>query len=151
MSNRRIEPCKTEHFYALNPREYDKKALFSMPNVDQLIHHYCSMSYAFTGFNGDDIIGMGGVFPLWPGVGEAWMFLGDDLKANKLFVFKQVKKYIELAFENLKIHRIQMVCSDEFNEAKNFAEHLGFALEGKMEQYTLEKKDYLLYARLKDG
>lgn len=145
----RIEPCELNHFYDLKARAYDEQML-SLIDSKEFLQQYVSKSYAFTGFYRNDIIGIAGILPMWPGVAEAWMFLGNDLYKHRRFVYKQVKEHLNEVFNLLKIKRLQLVCQANFNKAHCFAEHLGFVKEAFMKNYGLDGSDFLLYARIKN-
>lgn len=149
-NNYRVESFKYEHFALLNPRDPDTKALAVHPNHENIMRHYTNISYAFTGFHGDTIIGIGGLNPLWEGVAEAWIFTGEDFARHKRFVFKEVKRHLDLSFQILKLNRIQAVCVKDFEGAHTFAKHLGFELEADTLKNYMFGRDYSLYARTKN-
>lgn len=147
---RRVVPTTYEHFQMLNPRAYDANSLSFMTR--EHVEHYVRNSYAFTGFVDDDIIGIAGLIKLNNTTAEAWVFAGDKFEQNGLYVFKNVKKYLQQAVDLFKLARIQMVCIEGFDKAHVFAKRLGFICETPegMPNYGPNLEKYYLYARTYD-
>ncbi len=145
-NNYRIIPTKPEHFYEIQARERDWSVLFGISDPEPTIKYYSSVSYAFTGFYKDTIIGIGGILPITKGIGEAWMFVGNDLHKHKKFVYRSVKNKLDLAFTLFNLYRVQMTVLKGFETGRRFAKKLGFDELVLIEDYV-PGEDHYLYSR----
>jgi len=97
------------------------------------------------------VLGAGGIWPVWDGVGEAWAIITEDLKKRPLLLHKTVSAYLEkLRVEN-NLHRVQCIVLCGFIKAESWAHALGFIHEGIMHEYGPTRLSYHRFARIYDG
>lgn len=95
--------------------------------------------FSFSVFSGSIPVACAGVYPLWRGVGEAWMVVTDKLYKYALTVFRDVKSQIKAAWRIMELHRLQSVCRKDGDDM-NFLEHLGFINEGLLRNYFPDRQ-----------
>lgn len=88
-----------------------------------------------------------GYFILRRGVLEVWVIPSKRIKQNAFLYIRFVKRYLEIAARNLGVHRIQ-TASPANAETDRWMRILGFNLEGTLKQYTTDKQDYRMWARI---
>lgn len=146
-----LVPFEPWHAHLLKARkDSEMKALEMAGELDHFSLVYAQSSLlAFTGLVGGYCIGMGGVFPLWPGTAECWLFSSDHFDKYPKFVFKMARQVLDLADNHFEIHRLQASVRADADVNRRFIERLGFKNEGIMEKYGIHGEDYIRYARIK--
>ena len=88
-----------------------------------------------------------GVWPLCPGVGQAWMLASDAALKHPVAM---ARGCVDLLATQTQYHRIQATVEDGHDAGVRFLEWLGFRYEATMECYGPPPtySDYLLFARL---
>jgi len=106
--------------------------------------------WAKTGLINNQILGVGGVAVFWPGVGEGWYALSEHANTYKMAVGLFLARFIDIAAEELKLHRFQATIRTDFVKAIKLVEVAGLKNEtpNAMKQYTEDKKDAYMYAKL---
>ena len=100
-------------------------------------------------FMGDEPVAIVGIAENWPGVGECWSFLSDDVRRAPLAFTKALIALLDLYGQSLSLHRVQMTVRASFIEGIKFAQTLGFRSEGLLRKYGPDQADYLMFARVK--
>ena len=94
-----------------------------------------------------ELIVIAGINILWPGVGEAWAFLGGSYRKHGRFIHRTVKNMLsEIAFD-LKLERVQAAVEEGHWAGIRWVDVLGFKFEGEMPGY-FRGKTYLRYAKI---
>ena len=88
-----------------------------------------------------------GIYPVWPGVGEAWFLPSEDLKKYKKSVVKFVLSKINMRAKEYNLKRIHATINAGIETDARFAQFLGFKIEGRMRNYGLKGEDYYMMAR----
>ena len=145
-----VVPFEPWHAHLLKPIENSEfKALEIAGDLDYFSQAYTHTSLlAFTGLVGGYCIGMAGIFPLWDGVAEAWMFGSDLFPKYPKFIFKHSKQIMDMAFRHFDIHRLQAAVAVDKPINRRFVEKLGFVDEGIMRKYGTRGTDYIRYAKV---
>lgn len=103
-----------------------------------------------TGIVNDEIVGCGGIRKLWDGTGEVWLMLSPVTNLYPIRTYECIKDgFTKLIAENdfrclIAYGRIG------FTKAHTLFRHLGFKPKGKIERYTPDDCDVILYAIVKD-
>lgn len=98
-----------------------------------------------------NVIGMMGVWPLWPGVGRAWSMLTPALLRRPKSLHRYALSQLLWAEENLGLRRVESVVEDGNPAAHRWIKRLGFRHEAEMPHYGLNGVGtFHLYARI-DG
>jgi hypothetical protein len=91
----------------------------------------------------------GGIFPHWPGRGEAWAVVSEHAKEHVPAVHRAALRLIGLAQASLV--RIDAVVAFGHSEARRWVGHLGFTLEApRLARYFPDGTDGVLYARVRE-
>ena len=89
-----------------------------------------------------------GIFPLWDGVGEAWMIPSKYHLEKPISLARHLKKgFFEIA-ENMKLRRAQAAVKDSYDMGSKLLKFVGFEFEGDMPQYGPDGNDYKRFAVL---
>lgn len=118
------------------------------PEVTKHFEDVKITGWAKTGLINNQILGVGGIIIFWPGVGEAWYALSEHANTYKIAVALYITKLIETAAEELKLHRLQTTVRVDFAKAIKLIEVGGLVREGRMLQYTQDKIDAFIYAKI---
>lgn len=105
---------------------------------------------AWTGFYLGQPIVCGGIHSLWEtnNVAEVWVIMQRNANKHKLFMLKNIKKYLENIINEKNYQRIQASIRADFKDGIRFAEWFGMESEGLMRKYGPDGKDYLRLARI---
>lgn len=102
---------------------------------------------AFTLIDNGHLVVSGGIFPVWDGLGEAWLIPSDQVANYKIKMIRTLRQHIDLITEEDGLRRLQATVRDDFDIAKKFIEFLGFKREGLMKNYGPDGTDHIMYAR----
>jgi RimJ/RimL family protein N-acetyltransferase len=90
-----------------------------------------------------------GIVPQWPGVAELWLIPDRKLIQKwRLKFHKGAKKFMELAADELNLHRLHVTVSANNVRSVKWIEHIYFKREGVLKKYSFNKKDMIMYSRL---
>ncbi len=95
------------------------------------------------------IIAIGGIYDLWPGVGEAISFMSEDAFKYPKSLFSAFSRGLSAGIKIKKYWRVQAMVKAGFDEGTRFIEHLGFEQEGLMRKWAPDGTDFYIYARVK--
>jgi len=138
-------PFKPEHLTQINPRGID------LNNFDMFVenikdHHEKDKESKFFSIATDGkIAACGGVYSMWPGVGEMWLTGSDLIKTKPIAFHKACIKGVKDILNIGKWHRIQSVVRADFPEGIGWNKLLGFKVEALMKKYTPDGVDCFLY------
>lgn len=118
------------------------------PEVTKHFEDVKIVGWSKTGLINNQILGVGGVVVFWPGVGEGWYALSEHANTYKIAVAMFLTRFIDIAAAELKLHRFQTTIRTDFVKAIKLIEVAGLVREGKMIQYTEDKKDTFIYAKI---
>jgi len=115
-----------------------EKELMKGYDMNPLIKQYAQMGEAFVAVFDDKkvVLGIGGIYPIFGDVGQAWLFLNQEAKAHKKIVFQGLLKYMGEIIRKNHYRQIQISCIKGSEEANRLAEHLGFKKEVELIMYT---------------
>ena len=101
---------------------------------------------AYTATHGDDILGCGGVVPVWSGRGVAWSFISAKAGPHFVAITRAVRKFLDAQPQD----RIETTVDIDFADGHRWARMLGFRLEaGRMQKYRPDGGTCSLYARVR--
>lgn len=102
-----------------------------------------------TGIVDGQIVGVGGVDVMWPGVGEVWMMLSCETNTYPKMTYKVIRDGLNKLIEDNNFFRTQAWARVDFPMAHTLFRHLGFEVEGRAKKYTPDGVDAILYAKVK--
>lgn len=106
-------------------------------DVKSLATSYAKMGISFMGIVDDRLIGMGGVYQVLPGIGQAWLFVNREVQKYRGAFFREVKAHLDKIIAKMEYKQVNMMCVKDSFEANNLAEHLDFK----------KKMDFTLYTK----
>lgn len=141
---REIVPFKKEHFHRMNLHPVFENIRPYM--TDEMLTIMEKEKYAYSLIRDGEILACSGITTIWQDRGEAWTFFGNISKPDFLFVFRAVKKFLDLC----EMKRIEASILEGFDASHRWIKLLGFTLEAPSRpKYTPDGKNYALYARIK--
>lgn len=93
------------------------------------------------------IYAVGGVVPLWQGVGEAWMIPTIHSKKKKIALGRGLRMCFDYLHDSLKMHRVQAAAKVGHTDAHRLLEFIGMQNEGIMRRYGPDGSDFVRYAK----
>jgi len=130
---------------ALNP--FDKRMLKDIPQYIERLKGLTDQSYAFTAMSEGEIYAMCGVYPMWPGVAEAWLIPSAIVNRRTISFHRASLRFFEYAASKLAIKRLQFTVHSLNVQADTWAKRCYFTSEGILKQYGPDSADYRMYAR----
>jgi hypothetical protein len=101
--------------------------------------------YGVEAWDGDTVVGVGGLTNMWEGVGEYWLMLHKD--ACGVSLVRAILKMFKGLGQDYR--RVQMTIRAGWDEAAKLAEHCGLKPEGYLKGYCPNGDDAWMYARCK--
>ena len=109
-------------------------------------------SIAFTAYNNNTILGMGGFIELYPHLAEAWVIVLTNNNFSTLKIARNILKlFNKVANDYPRWERIQAAVQSDFDKGIRLIEFLGFENEGLMKKFGPDKQDYYRYAMVRNG
>lgn len=102
---------------------------------------------SFSLIDNGHLIVAGGIFEIWPGMGEAWLIPSDKIKNYKLKMIKTLRQHMDKIIQEDNLVRLQASVREDFETAHRFIEFMGFKREGLMTNYGPDGANHFLYAR----
>lgn len=100
----------------------------------------------FTAWRGGDVLGAGGIVDHWRGRAEAWVLL---TRAARPFIRPLVRRML-VELDKYPARRVEMTVRIGNDAGHRLARLLGFADEARLEAYTPEGQDVVLYKRVRE-
>ena len=144
-----VEPFHPEHLRTLQPhRESDRLLLGPVLANPKYGEALAAAGPAFTGFVDDQPIGCAGVICLDEGRdrGHVWALMTSLTGGHMLAITRVILRFLQWT----DIRRLETQVFLDWPPGQHWVEMLGFQREGLMRQYTPDKRDAWLYARVKD-
>jgi len=139
-------PCEQRHLAAVERVDDSpdtRRNVLGVPGADEMLS-----TYARAIVDGDNVLGVIGVFPLWEGRGYAWAMLSELAFSHGLSVTKATKAALEYAETDLGFKRIEAAVEIGYGRGHRWIESLGFQFEGNMRNFGPGGVgEYALYAR----
>lgn len=110
---------------------------------------YRVIAYGYFDPHGN-LLAVGGVVELWPGVGEGFLALRDGKLPQRhcYRVSRLILRYLVVIVRTYDLGRVQATVRCDLHRGCKLAEFLGMHIEGELEQYGPDGQDYFIYARL---
>jgi hypothetical protein len=142
----RIVAFEPDHLTAITPRAFEAKEMLLLGNIRERAQEYLRYGPAFTGVDGDQIVGCAGLVVLWPGVAEAWAVSTHLWPSRAKSVHKAILHGLrELSF-TMGLWRIQTAIHGNHEVSYRWLLRMGFKDEGDMPGYGPDGVTYLRMA-----
>lgn len=135
-------PFKPEHMDVLIMREHERELIDPAKFTEMALKNNC---FTFL-INGVPLCLVGWV-KLWHGVADVFVVPSVHVPYFPKSFYKAVKHYLDILEQDVGLRRMQTTSLAD-DETDSWMEHLGFKCEGTLEQYTINKLDYRMWARL---
>jgi hypothetical protein len=99
----------------------------------------------WTGEHNDKVVAMGGIAPIWPGRGMAWMWMSDVSGRHMVKIHREVEKFLIKS----PFRRVEATVDIGFEPGVRWMKMLGFELEGYLRAYKPDGGDMLMFARVR--
>lgn len=149
-NNRQVQivPFHWAHPYAMDLREFDKRAFDNIPNYQDMLKAFQAEGGACTALWRGKIVACLGCNNMWPGVSEAWMITSIEFPNISVTVTRAAIRYFnKIAIEH-KLKRLQITVDVENELAMRWAKMLKFTPEGVMRKYGAGGTDHMMFARI---
>lgn len=93
-------------------------------DLKKLAVAYGQIGECYMGLDGEKLVGIGGVYPVLPGIGQAFLFLNKTPLIKN--VFKAMKQGLAEAIRKTNYKKIQIYCIKNNPKITNLAIHLNF-------------------------
>jgi len=144
-----VIPFNVHHLQVMDIRDEEMKSLFGLDNGLEIVNALTKgKGEAGTFLYDGRVLFCAGFKELWTGVMEGWIIPSIWIKSvpPRLFI-RCVKRYVEATAKAFNVHRFQSPALDNALHER-FMGFLGFQKEGIMRQYTHDKRNYCMYARI---
>jgi hypothetical protein len=111
------------------------------------INAYTMPNHGIAFMDNGKILAVGGVVPLWDGVGEAWLIPTKNMAGYEIPISRAFRINLDRAFTDLKMRRVQAAVKVGFERAHRLVQFLGMEEEGMMKKYGPDGADYVRYAK----
>lgn len=105
---------------------------------------------SIAGFVDDECVGVGGIEPLWEGVGEAWLMLSTNVALYPQRTYLVIREGLQRLIDEGGYIRIQSWVRADFAKAQSLMKHLGFEAEGVAKKYNPDGSDSILYSLIRE-
>ena len=145
----KLLPFHLGHYDILEKNDFDLKNLADFPDYRSYFEGVASQGLAYSFVIDEKIMGIFGVFELWPGVYEFWMIPARDLRAKTIRFHRKVIRFFDYFFAKTRPKRVQFTVHSLNFHADTWANRCYFKKEAVMEKYGPDGADYFMYARFK--
>lgn len=140
-----VIPMQVDHLGGFVPQPYQKDNIEALRSLDWI--KYKDHGFALTCIWHEKPIAIGGVIEQYPGVGEAWSIISQEVGGRELrYVFSSIRCVIDSILKT-SYHRIYCNVRTDFGPGMRMARMLGMELEGVMRSFPQEDIDSALFAR----
>ena len=94
-------------------------------DVKEVAKIYNLIGPAFMGFIDNKLIAIGGIYKIFEGIGQAWLFV-NKIDRHKKDLFRSIKKHLEEIIKKENYKKVQMYCLKGSFKIDSLAKHLGF-------------------------
>lgn len=133
-----------EHLFQFEPQAA-QIAVVGTLTADYAAGLVAQSPVGWTGLVDGAVVGCAGLAECGQGRLEAWTLLAPEA----FVVFREIHRAVRRVLDDSAWHRVEMKVDAEHAAAIRWAEHLGFECEGRMRKYTADRRDVLLYARIR--
>lgn len=145
----RIVPFDSSHVDLIEMRDIERIQLAADPKAAQKFEALDATHQGGTLFHDGRIIAFIGFFEMWPGVYEVWAWPSIYVKQYATVYLKTVKQFVKDIEKTFNPHRLQTTAlADETHQ--KWMTFLGFEREGYLKNYSIDKRDYEMWAKTYD-
>ena len=113
--------------------------------------HDLSSGYSTSVIRNGHLLGSGGIFPVWDGLGEAWVIPSRLVQKHKKMFVKLIRENMARMTDEFQFRRLQATARADAPKSRRFLEFLGFEREGLLKAYGPDGADHVLFAKIRKG
>jgi RimJ/RimL family protein N-acetyltransferase len=113
--------------------------------------HDLSSGYSISVIRNGHLLGSGGIFPIWDGLGEAWVIPSELVQKHKKMFVKLIRENMARMTDEFQFRRLQATARADAPKSRRFLEFLGFEREGLLKAYGPDGADHVLFAKIRKG
>ncbi len=144
----KVVPFTADHAEDLQARNTSGATIGLNHIVKEYLDAMALPGHGFSLVNNGHLIFSAGVYPVWKGLGEAWVIPSDLIKPHRRQLVTYVREYLDRLVEENEYRRVQATVRADFDAGHRFIEFLGFQREAMLEAYGPDGADHVQYARL---
>ena len=96
------------------------------------------------------LIASAGVYPVWEGLGEAWVVPSDSIEDHKFVFIRKIQHHFRELCEDNRYRRVQATVRADFDTGHRFIKFFGFKRETLLKSYGPDGADHVQYALLRE-
>jgi hypothetical protein len=147
-----IIPFSIKHVLLMSLREHEQHCMSANEEYLDNIMSMARLGDAVTVVtDAGDIVACLGAYPYWPGMIEMWAVTGELCDKYPIAFDRAALDYIETVERIYEPHRIQANVDAGYSANMKWMEHLGFESEGLMRKFSVDGRDYVRYAKIKES
>ena len=112
--------------------------------VDEMVVNGMS----FSGIVNGEVIGSGGIVPVYKHMAEVWLLLSGKVYKNRLTTIRNILINMDKMQKQHQFVRLQAAVKASWPEAVRFASWMGFENEGLMRKFGPDHEDYYRFAKV---
>lgn len=102
----------------------------------------------FTAMDNGRPLGAAGICLYWEGVGEAWTLLSPEIKQQRIWLTRTVKRVLNDLTKALALHRVQVTVRADQEINKCWARALGFSDPLPLPKYGPDGANFIMFTRI---
>ena len=102
----------------------------------------------YSAFDGEELVGCGGIGLMWNGVGGAWLILASSVSRFPLSLHRWCSRFLDKMILEHHLHRVQTEIPYDHPRSERWIERLKFRYEGLMPCYGPDRSWFKRYARI---
>ena len=142
-----LRKYQPEDYMTIQRRHFDSLTFLNFPDP-RAIAMNLARGPAYTLTNGE-IIGCGGILPLWKGVGEAWVISSPQVEKHPIAFARTIWRKLFELIDSMGLERVQSLVDAEHKVSMVWVERMGFKQEGLMRKY-MDGRDFIRYAWVRE-
>ena len=116
-------------------------------NPNDLSDHHLENSHMRTFYIGERILGVVAHTMIWPGLGEAWVHVSDDIRGHGMSLVRNTKKLLEEDQRKYNVRRTNALIHEDRYEYLKWVKLLGFVGESYMPKAAPDGKGLFLMVK----
>lgn len=145
----RIIPFDASHLQLIEMRDIERVQIAADPKSSQKFEALDASHQGGTLFHDGRIVAFIGFFEMWPGVFEVWAWPSVYVEQYATIYLRTVKRFVGDIEKTFNPHRLQTTALADDTHDK-WMEFLGFQHEGYLKQYSIDRRDYRIWARVNE-
>ena len=136
------------HAFNIESGEFEGLSAQKVIGIKDMLEAQSKYGFAITCFYKGEPVACFGCIPLWNGVAEMWSVIGDSARKHPVTMTKVAISFADICEIYFSLHRLQITVKTSDKRAVSWARAIGFISECTMKQYSYDKQDYNLMARI---